>query len=261
MGLSPIVTICNTLINGNVKARDVDQANMLYQEMRLKGKTFNILVAGHFKYGQEEDGDRLLRELSAVNLLPDHSLCDISVVGLCWAGCLDETMEFLENMLEKGMTPSIVAFNSIIAAYSRAGLEDDAYKAGLVPDIVTYNTLIGGYYEAFDMVKVGQFMNNMYCSPDTVTYNTGQYRDILNRAMIITAKLIKIAFIPNVITINVLLSHFCKQGMSKRALLWCQKLSEIPFDFDEVSYKIMDQAYRSIQEDVEFFRATSEKAS
>ena len=88
----------------------------------------------------------------------------------------------------------------------------------------------------------------------------GFCRDLLDRAMIITAKLLKMALIPNVITTNVLLSHFCKQGMPKRALMWCQKLSEISFEFDEVSYKIMDQAYHNIQEDVEFFRATSGKS-
>ncbi|KAE8714490.1 putative receptor-like protein kinase [Hibiscus syriacus] len=129
IGLSPNVAIYNTLINGYVKARDV----------------------GHFKYGRKEDGDRLLRELLVPDLLPDHSLCDISVAGLCWGGLVDEAMKFLENMLERGMKPSIVAFNSIIAAYSRAGLVEDAYevfkfmmKFSLTPSSSTCGSLLMG---------------------------------------------------------------------------------------------------------------------
>ncbi|GMY22963.1 pentatricopeptide repeat-containing protein At1g12620-like isoform X2 [Fagus crenata] len=128
MGVYPDITMFNTLIDGYVKARDIDQANMIYEEMRKRGVspdgvTFNILVAGHYKFGREEDGDRLLRDVSVLGLFPDSSLYDISVAGLCWAGRLDEAMEFLEKLLEKGIPPSMVAFNSIIAAYSRAGLE------------------------------------------------------------------------------------------------------------------------------------------
>uniref|UniRef100_A0A2N9GS64 non-specific serine/threonine protein kinase n=1 Tax=Fagus sylvatica TaxID=28930 RepID=A0A2N9GS64_FAGSY len=133
MGVYPDITMFNTLIDGYVKARDIDQANMIYEEMRKRGVspdgvTFNILVAGHYKFGREEDGDRLLRDVSVLGLFPDSSLYDISVAGLCWAGRLDEAMEFLEKLLEKGIPPSMVAFNSIIAAYSRAGLEAKGHK-------------------------------------------------------------------------------------------------------------------------------------
>lgn len=48
--------------------------------------------------------------------------------------------------------------------------------------------------------------------------------------------------------------------MPEKTLLWGQKLSEISFDFDETSYKIMDRAYHNIQENAEFFQETSEKS-
>ncbi|PPD67218.1 hypothetical protein GOBAR_DD35908 [Gossypium barbadense] len=452
VGAVPSSSAMTTLFEFLLRVGDYGSVWKMFRDMIREGPcpsnyTFNAMILGfcrkghlrtaesllnvmgkykwHFKFGRKEDGDRLLRELLVMDLLPDHSLCDISVAGLCWAGRLDEALEILENMLEKGMRPSVVAFNSVIAAYSRAGLEEDAYKvfklmmkfsltpssstcssllmglsrkgrleearehlykmmhkgfpinkvaftvllegyfrkgdlagakdiwnemqcrgiypdtvafsafinglskaglieeaydlflemsgkglmpnnfvynsliagfcnlgrineaqklrremkqnglvpdiftfniiingfckhatmksafdafidmhcAGLVPDIVTYNTLIGGYCEAFDMVKVNQFMNNIAVMmldellsagvvPDSVTYNTmmnGVCKDILDRAMIITAKLLKMAFIPNVITTN-------------------------------VSYKIMDQAYRNIHEDIEFSKATSGKS-
>ncbi|KAG8391462.1 hypothetical protein BUALT_Bualt01G0190300 [Buddleja alternifolia] len=78
MGMSPGTKLYNALMDGYVKAREVGQANMLYQEMRSKG------------------------------VAPD---------GLCWARRLDEALELLENMLEKGIPLSVIAFNSLIVAY------------------------------------------------------------------------------------------------------------------------------------------------
>ncbi|KAK9273559.1 hypothetical protein L1049_018369 [Liquidambar formosana] len=67
------------------------------------------------------------------------------------------------------------------------------------------------------------------------------------------------AFVPNIVTTNLLLSHFCKQGIPERTLMWGQKLSQIGVEFDEITYKIMDIAYRNIQGDAEFSRV-SEKS-
>ncbi|KAF7138957.1 hypothetical protein RHSIM_Rhsim07G0038800 [Rhododendron simsii] len=134
MGVFPNTVIHNALINGYVKARVIGQANMLYEEMRNAGVppdsvTFNILVARHYRYGREEDGDRLLRDLSVFGLLLDSSLSDISVAELCWAGRLDAAIGMQEEMLDKGMTVSLIAFNSVIAAYSSAWVEDRAFEA------------------------------------------------------------------------------------------------------------------------------------
>lgn len=39
-------------------------------------------------------------------------------------GHLDEALNYFKDMFEKGLPPSVVAFNSISAAYSREGLEE-----------------------------------------------------------------------------------------------------------------------------------------
>nr|XP_027108923.1 putative pentatricopeptide repeat-containing protein At2g02150 [Coffea arabica] len=95
MGVSPGTVTYNALMDGHVKAREIGEANMLYEEMRTMrvapdGITFNILVAGNYKYGREDD--RFLRELSMMALIPDCSISDMSISGLCWAGRLDEAL-------------------------------------------------------------------------------------------------------------------------------------------------------------------------
>ena len=77
-------------------------------------------------------------------------------------------MEFLENMLEKGMTPSVVAFNSVIAAYSRAGLEDDTYKVyklmmkfSLTPSSSTCSSLLMGLCKKGKLQKARELLYKM----------------------------------------------------------------------------------------------------
>ncbi|XP_062098840.1 putative pentatricopeptide repeat-containing protein At1g12700, mitochondrial [Humulus lupulus] len=137
VGVFPNTVTYNIMIDGYVKSGDIGEADKLYEEMKNKGinpdgMTFNILIAGHNKYGRENIGDMLLRDLAVPEVFPVSSLFDVSIAVLCWAGRLDEAMESVENMLEKGFPLSVVAFNSIIAAYSKGGFEEKAYKAYLI---------------------------------------------------------------------------------------------------------------------------------
>lgn len=489
LGVSPDTVLYNALMDGYVKAREIGLANVLFEEMRSKGVTpdgvtFNILAAGHDKYGKEQDGNRVLRNLSSMmGLVPDSSLPDLCIGGLCWAGRLDEAFELLGNMLEKGISLSVISFNSLILAYSKAGLEDEAFevykimvksgltpsastynslllglsnlgrlqeansliykmiengypiskmaftvvldgyfkkgdmvgaqglwtememlgmapdavafsafidglskggfveeaydmllkmlskglvpnnfvynslisgfcncgkldealrlelemrKRGLLPDVitfniiikgfckqgrmksamdayiemlrrgcppdnVTYNTLISGYCKQLDMFNAESLANTMqhsgwgpdittynikihgYCRsqkmnraimmldelisagivPDTVTYNTlmtGVCCDILDRAMILTGKLFKMGFVPDLVTTNLLLSNLRKHGLPHRTTMWAKKLSEISFEFDEITYKILDRAYNDLEEDSGCAKDITEKS-
>ncbi|XP_060960323.1 pentatricopeptide repeat-containing protein At1g64583, mitochondrial isoform X3 [Cannabis sativa] len=156
VGVFPNTVTYNIMIDGYVKSGDIDEGDKLYEEMKNKGvnpdgMTFNILIAGHYKYRKENIRDMLLRDLVVQEVFPFSSLFDISIAGLCWAGRLDEAMESVKNMLEKGFPLSVVAFNSIIAAYSKAGLEEQAYEAysimsrlGLTPSSSTCGYLLLG---------------------------------------------------------------------------------------------------------------------
>eukprot|EP00268_Persea_americana_P003691 TRINITY_DN11122_c0_g2_i3.p1 TRINITY_DN11122_c0_g2~~TRINITY_DN11122_c0_g2_i3.p1 ORF type:complete len:201 (+),score=27.13 TRINITY_DN11122_c0_g2_i3:197-799(+) len=136
---------------------------------------------------------------------------------------------------------------------------------GCEPDITTYNIWIHGLCRSRVMSRAVKMLDElipMGVDPNTVTYNTilnGICNDVLDRALILTGKFIKMAFVPNVVTICTLLSHFCKQGMAERALMWCQKLSDVPIVFDDVTYNILERAYRDMLEDVKIDRRISEK--
>ncbi|KAK8687654.1 hypothetical protein V6N13_086457 [Hibiscus sabdariffa] len=111
----------------------------------------------------------------------------------------------------------------------------DIHHAGLVPDIVTYNTLISGYFEAFDMVKVNQFMNSMYASgwePDITTYNIQIHGFCssrkMNKAVMILDELLSAGVAPNTVTYNTMMNGVCKDMMD-RAMIITAKLLKMAF--------------------------------
>jgi pentatricopeptide repeat protein len=171
------------------------------------------------------------------------------------------------------LIPDIVTYNTLIDGYCKAfdtvstdEVVNKMYATGWDPDITTYNIRLHGLCTGRKMSRAVMMLEELISAgvvPDTVTYNTvmnGVCTDVLERAMIVTAKLLKMAFVPNVVTANLLLSHFCKQGMPEKTIMWGQKLNEISFGFDEISIKLMDRAYRNIQDNVDVPKPPPEKS-
>ena len=78
---------------------------------------------------------------------------------------------------------------------------------GCEPDITTYNIWIHGLFRSLVMSRAVKMLDElipMGIDPNTVTYNTilnGICNDIPDRALIPTGKFIKMAFVPNIVTI------------------------------------------------------------
>ncbi|KAK4374878.1 hypothetical protein RND71_005555 [Anisodus tanguticus] len=174
---------------------------------------------------------------------------------------MNEAQKLERDMTEMGLFPDIFTINTIINGFCKQGrmkLAIDSFvemqRSGLQPDIVTYNTLINGFCKAFDVVNADNFMTRMHASgwePDITTYNirlhgfcsTGR----INRAVMMLDELVSAGVVPNT-------------GLPQRTLIWGQKLSEIGFEFDEITYKILGKASHFIQENTEYCTETTEKS-
>ena len=60
--------------------------------------------------------------------------------------------ETLRELLEKGIKPDIISYDTVIYAYCRNGRMREASRifsemkdSGIVPDVVTYNTFVASY--------------------------------------------------------------------------------------------------------------------
>ncbi|XP_021897971.1 pentatricopeptide repeat-containing protein At1g09900-like [Carica papaya] len=235
---------------------------------------FSAFIDGLAKAGLVEDAYDVFLEMCRAGFVPNNFTYNSLINGFCncGKGKMKLAIDAFMDMHGTGIGPDVVTYNTLIAGYCKAfdmvSADDFVNKmraSGWDPDIHTYNTRIHGFCSIRKMNRAVVLLDELVSVgvvPNIVTYNTmvnGVCSDIVDRAMIITAKLIKMAFFPNIITINTLLSHFLKQGMPERALMWGQKLTEVNFDFDEIFYNILDRAYQDIQADAAFFTRTSEK--
>eukprot|EP00930_Biecheleria_cincta_P050444 TRINITY_DN3560_c1_g1_i1.p1 TRINITY_DN3560_c1_g1~~TRINITY_DN3560_c1_g1_i1.p1 ORF type:complete len:954 (+),score=184.32 TRINITY_DN3560_c1_g1_i1:150-3011(+) len=103
--------------------------------------------------------------------------------GFCHQKKFTRVWTIYEEMLARGMTFSIVTFNSLIDACARSGemhrvksLLDAMSEQAIAPNVITYSTVIKGYCsanrldEAFELLE--DMKLNKHICPDEVTYNT-----------------------------------------------------------------------------------------
>uniref|UniRef100_A0A803MA98 Uncharacterized protein n=1 Tax=Chenopodium quinoa TaxID=63459 RepID=A0A803MA98_CHEQI len=292
------------LLDGYCQIGDMSGAQTLWNEMSQRGLSpdavpFSAYIDGLSRAGLVEEAFAVFTEMKMRGYMPNNFAYNSLIFGLCNSGIMDEALKLEREMKQMGLVPDNCTFNIIINGFCKQGRMKSAidafaemHRIGLSPDIVTYNTLINGYCKAFDLASANDILHKMHFSgwsPDITTYNihmhglcssrrvnqaiamldelvssgivsnsitynimmNGVCGDILDRAMMLAAKLLKVAFIPNVGTINLLLSQFYKQGIPQKTLMWAQMFHEIGFEFDNVTYKILDKAYSDLQEDME----------
>ncbi|KAB2595260.1 pentatricopeptide repeat-containing protein [Pyrus ussuriensis x Pyrus communis] len=211
----PSTVTFSTVINALCK-----EGNMK-QRVSPDGITFNILIAGHYKYGREEVGDHLLKDISVSGLLPDSSLYDIMVSGLCWAGRLDSAIEFLEGTLGKGLPLTC----------SRVGLEQKAHKAykfmitfGVTPLSSTCSSLLMGLSKKGNLQEAREFLCKVIekafpikKAAFTVLLD-GYFRIAdLNGAQNLWNAMERRGICPDVVAFSAFINGLCKAGLVEEA--------------------------------------------
>ncbi|CAH9130971.1 unnamed protein product [Cuscuta epithymum] len=230
-GVYASIEIYNTLMDGYVKAREIDKANALYEEMVKKGIspdgiTFNVLAGGYYKYRRENCTDILLRDLITRELIPECSLTDVTISGLCWSERLDEAVEMLHTMLERGIPLSVISFNSIIAAYSKAGLGEHAFGIynmmvmfGHIPSASTCASLLMCLCTTGRLQKAKELINKMIAMdfPISIVSFTvlldGYFkRGDTDNATILWGEMGRLGMTPDVVVFSAFIDGLCKNG-------------------------------------------------
>lgn len=219
------------------------------------------------------EAQKLERDMRERGLLPDVFTINTIINGLCKQGRMKLAIDCFVEMHRSGLQPDIVTYNTLINGFCKAfdmvnadNFVTRMYASGWEPDITTYNIRLQSFCSTRRINRAVMMLDELVSAgvvPNTVTYNTmmnSACNDILDRAMILAAKLLKMAFIPNTVTANLLLSHLWKQGLPQRTLAWGHKLSEIGFEFDEITHKILDKASHYMQNNTDYFTELTEKS-
>ncbi|KAM7263340.1 hypothetical protein ACFE04_001023 [Oxalis oulophora] len=174
-------------------------------------------------------------------------------------GKFKKVQELLDLMRERGCTPDLVSFNTLINARFKVepmvdnlGVEllDEVRRSKLRPDTITYNTLISACSRDSNLDEATKIFNDMEvhkCQPDLWTYNAMisvyarcGYSD---KAEQLFKELESKGFFPDAVTYNSLLYAFAREGNLEKVKSVWEEMVKAGFGKDEMTYNTIIHMY------------------
>ncbi|KAL6498663.1 hypothetical protein OROGR_028210 [Orobanche gracilis] len=164
-GCSPSAVTFNALINGLCKADKLDEAHLMLYKMEI-GKNPSLF----------------LRLSQSTNPVLDRESLQKMVGSLVDSGLILKAYKLLMQLVDSGVVPNIITYNTLINGMCRTGQVNRALKLfeelqlkGNFPDSITYSTLIEGLQRVGrdgDAYKLFEQMNENGCKPCSSAYKT-----------------------------------------------------------------------------------------
>ncbi|CAN1319119.1 Pentatricopeptide repeat-containing protein At3g13160, mitochondrial [Linum perenne] len=162
------------LINLYGKAGMFGKAREVFDEMPSRGcdrttLSFNALLSACLNSKKVEKVEELFKELpKKIGITLDVVSYNTIMKGLCKMGALDAAAMVVDQMVEKGVSPSLVTFNTLLYAfYSKERFSDGEatwermVEMGVSPDVRSYNSRVLGLAFEKKMEEAGKLVNEM----------------------------------------------------------------------------------------------------
>ncbi|KAJ0478475.1 putative tetratricopeptide-like helical domain superfamily [Helianthus annuus] len=124
-GCKPDIYAYATIIDSLCKDKMIDAAFKLFKEMLFHKRippnviTYNSLIHGLCNLCRWDEVSKLLKEMEEdLRISPDLHTFSILVDALCKEGRVDEAEAVIDIMVERGVVPNIVTYNSLIYGYT-----------------------------------------------------------------------------------------------------------------------------------------------
>jgi pentatricopeptide repeat protein len=150
-GISGDTVLYNTLLDGLLKARRLDEACKLFEKMAYEGicasmYSFNTLIHGLFKNGRPVAGFILFCELKKKKgTFVDGISYSIVVTELCKEGQVEEALELVREMDERGFVVDLVTVSSLLIGFHKSKRLDLAERlmrsvrySSVVPSVIQW---------------------------------------------------------------------------------------------------------------------------
>ncbi|CAA7018375.1 unnamed protein product [Microthlaspi erraticum] len=186
-GIGPEVYACSLVVDRYCKNKDLVKALGVLDKMLEKGLKINCVVVSSIlqcycememylealeKFEEYRDGKKIFLDRVCYNVAFD---------ALSKLGRVEEGIELLQEMMDKGVVPDLINYTTLIDGYLIRGefvdaldLVDEMRRNGVSPDVITYNVLAGGFArnghvkEAFDIYGI---MKKEGLEPNALTHS------------------------------------------------------------------------------------------
>jgi len=155
-GLSPSEVTFGILLDASVGAREVDLARSVFEDLRNSGMALNTVHCTTFIKGlvaddRLEEAAGLLHEMQrCLNARPDIITYSTLVRAYAERGDISEALQVVEQMLQQGVRPDEILFNSVAMGCCARTMEprqvcrvlDELVSNGLQPSAATFSIIL-----------------------------------------------------------------------------------------------------------------------
>ncbi|KAF6143257.1 hypothetical protein GIB67_039040 [Kingdonia uniflora] len=173
--------------------------------------------------------------------------------GWCLIKKTSKALEVLEEMVERGLEPTVSTYNILLKGFFQASQIKQAWdfflqmkKRGCEIDVVTYTTVIHGFGVAGEIDKAKKIFNEMIkqgCLPTVPTYNAliGVLckKDDVENAIVVFEEMVRKGYVPNTTTYNVIIRGLCHRGEMDRALDFMGRMKDDECEPNVQTYNIV----------------------
>ncbi|CAI0416372.1 unnamed protein product [Linum tenue] len=237
IGCKPNLLICNNLISGLCSSDRMEDSLEILREMEKSGLvpspfTHNAIFGCLCKRMDVAGALDLIKKMRVHGHEPWIKHCTLMVKELCKHKKAVEACKFLDDVVEEGFIPDMIAYSAALDGLIRIHEVDlalelfrDIVARGNYPDVVAYNTMMKGLCQAKRVAEAEELLKEMVMKglvPSVITYNLlidGWCKNgSLEAAMRCLSEMFDKGREPNVITYTTLVNGLCNAGRPEEAL-------------------------------------------
>ncbi|XP_056686492.1 pentatricopeptide repeat-containing protein At1g55890, mitochondrial-like [Spinacia oleracea] len=241
------------------KAGMFDHARKLFDELPELGcertvKSLNVLLKAGVECKRFDEVFDVFRKVPAeLSINCDVVSYNTFIHALCDTGRVDEGLLMIDEMNEKGLSPSVVTFNTLLRAFYREkGFEEGEMIWGMmdeydvVRDIGSYNVKLQGLVDKGELEKAVSLFESL--ESEGLKRNVSSFNVFIKRycdegnveeAKKYYNKLLESGVTPNEKTFPPLVPKLCGNGDLDLAFELCKKMFERQFVVDEALLQLV----------------------
>ncbi|XP_058787336.1 pentatricopeptide repeat-containing protein At1g74900, mitochondrial [Vicia villosa] len=165
---------------------------------------------------------------------------NIMANGWCLIKRTPMALQVMKEMVERGITPTMVTYNTLLKGYFRCNQLKEAWEFFLEMkrrkceiDVVTYTTMVHGFGVAGEVKRSKRVFDAMVKEgliPSVATYNALIQvlckKDSVQNALLVFEEMVGKGCVPNLTTYNVVIRGLCHSGEMEKALEFMKRMEE-----------------------------------
>ncbi|KAL0302022.1 UNVERIFIED_CONTAM: Pentatricopeptide repeat-containing protein, mitochondrial [Sesamum radiatum] len=160
--------------------------------------------------------------------------------GFCLKKLMPRALEVMNEMVERGLEPTLTTYNILLKGYFRAGQITEGWvfflemkKRKIDIDVVSYTTVVHGFGVAGEVEKARKVFDEMIGAgvlPSVATYNALIQvlckKDCVENAVLMFEEMLRKGYVPNATTYNVLIRGLCHAGKMDEAIEYMDQMKD-----------------------------------